>query len=265
MSRRACDYQYDKNNDFDVNIIHGFIFILSNNKVVYKIYKLRIAFRNNKKNIIRFIMNRNYQTLLLFFILFSINNIDLSAQLIDVNEKWIKVAEGLNFPEGPAYDGKSSIYFSNCYGGWIGKYSEGILDTFVSRSTDSLLIEKTNGLAYSVDGNLYVCEYGKGQILRINRDSQIEVFASGYNGEKFNRPNDITIDVAGNLFFTDPKSYDKNTLDGRIFFMDIKTKEVVLLDDSLAFPNGINISPIDGKLYVCESAKQKIVRYKITS
>ena len=264
MSRRACDYQYDKNNDFDVNIIHGFIFILSNNKVVYKIYKLRIAFRNNKKNIVRFIMNRNYQTLLLFFILFSINNSNLSAQLIDVNEKWIKVADGLNFPEGPAYDGKFSIYFSNCYAGWIGKYSEGILDTFVSRSTDSLLIDNTNGLAYSVDGNLYVCEYGKGQILRINRDSQIEVFASGYNGEKFNRPNDITIDVAGNLFFTDPKSYDKNTLDGRIFFMDIKTKEVVLLDDSLAFPNGINISPFDGKLYVCESAKQKIVRYKIT-
>ena len=31
------------------------------------------------------------------------------------------------------------------------------------------------------------------------------------------------------------------------------TKDVILLDDSLAFPNGINISPIDGKLYVCES------------
>ena len=46
--------------------------------------------------------------------------------------------------------------------------------------------------------------------------------------------------------------------------VDAKTKEVILVEDSLAFPNGINISPIDGKLYVCESAKQIIVRYTIT-
>ncbi len=210
-------------------------------------------------------MKKYIQTIILFWIILSIVNFKLYPQVIDKNENWIKVAGGLNFPEGPAYDGKSSIYFSNCYGGWIGKFSEGVLDTFVSRSNDSLLIEKTNGTTYGVDGNLYVCEYGKGQILRINKNAKIEVYASGYNGKKFSRPNDLTIDLNGNLFFTDPKSYDKNIMDGRIFFINVKTKEVILLKDSLAFPNGINISPIDGKLYVCESAKQKIVRFKITS
>jgi gluconolactonase len=186
------------------------------------------------------------------------------SQVIDLNEKWSKAADGLNFPEGPAYDGKASIYLSNCYGGWITKYSNGIKDTFVSKVNDTLLIEKTNGLAYGKDGYLYVCEYGKGKILKIGNDARIEVYADGYKGEKFNRPNDITIDKNGNLFFTDPKSYDKNILDGRIFLFDAKTKRVVLVQDSLAFPNGINISPIDGRLYVCESAKQKIVRFKIT-
>ena len=186
------------------------------------------------------------------------------SQIIDPNEKWVKVADGLNFPEGPAYDGKSSIYLSNCYGGWITKYTEGVKDTFVSKFDDSLLIEKTNGLAYGNDNCLYACEYGKGTILKINKDKQIEVYSKGYKGEKFNRPNDLTFDKNGNLFFTDPKSYDKNILDGRVFLVDAKTKEVILLEDSLAFPNGINISPIDGKLYVCESAKQKIVRYTIT-
>lgn len=186
------------------------------------------------------------------------------SQITEPNSTWIKVAVGLNFPEGPAFDGKSSIYLSNCYGGWITKYSNGIVDTFISKIDDSLLIQKTNGLAYGKDGNLYVCEYGNGKILRINKDSQIEVYAGGFKGEKFNRPNDLIFDIEGNLYFTDPKSYDKNILDGRIFFVDAQTKEVLILDDSLAFPNGINISPIDGKLYVCESAKQKIVRYTIT-
>lgn len=209
-------------------------------------------------------MNRFFKTVSSVNVLFLILNINLFAQVIDENEKWIKVAENLNFPEGPAYDGKTSLYFSNCYGGWIGKFSNGIVDTLVSRSKDSLLLEKTNGIAFGVDGSLYVCEYGKGQILRISKDAQVEVYAAGYENKKFNRPNDITIDATGNLFFTDPNSYDKNILDGRLFFVDFNTKDVILLDDSLAFPNGINISPIDGKLYVCESAKQKIVRYKIT-
>jgi len=189
---------------------------------------------------------------------------NLHSQIIDENKKWIKVTDGLNFPEGPAFDGKSSIYLSNCYGGWITKYSDGVKDTFISKMDDSSLIEKTNGLAFDKDGYLYVCEYGKGKILQISTNGKIEVYADGYKGEKFNRPNDLTFDDNGNLFFTDPKSYDKNILDGRIFFVDAKTKKVILLEDSLAFPNGINISPVDGKLYVCESAEQKIIRFNIT-
>jgi gluconolactonase len=186
------------------------------------------------------------------------------SQIMEPNTKWTKAADGLNFPEGPAYDGKASIYLSNCYGGWITKYFDERIDTFISKIDDSLLIKNTNGLAFGKDGYLYVCEYGKGRILKVNNDSRIEVYADGYEGERFNRPNDITFDENGNLFFTDPKSYDKNILDGRVFFIDAKTKIVSLAADSLGFPNGINISPIDGKLYVCESAKQKIVRYTIT-
>jgi len=204
------------------------------------------------------------QLLLLIALVLTISE-PANSQVIDINAKWIKVEDGLNFPEGPAYDGKSAIYLSNCYGGFIAKYSNGIIDTFVSKVSDSLTIEKTNGLAFGNDGLLYVCEYGKGKILRISKDAQIEVVADGYGGKRFNRPNDLTINASGNLFFSDPKSYDINILDGRIFMIDAKTKEVELLADSLAFPNGINISPIDGKLYVCESAKQKIVRFEITT
>ena len=47
--------------------------------------------------------------------------------------------------------------------------------------------------------------------------------------------------------------------------MKEKPKKLKLIADSLAFPNGINISPLDGKLYVCESAKQKIIRFDVTT
>src|SRR5574338_34726 len=206
---------------------------------------------------------RNKIFFILLLNLFVIITAKNYSQIIDTNEKWIKVADGLNFPEGPA-NHDSIVYFSNCYGGWIVKYSKAVLDTFISYLDDSLLIQKTNGLAYGKDNYLYVCEYGKGKILRVDSLKNIEVYADRYKGERFNRPNDLVLDANGNLFFTDPKSYDVNILDGRIFFIDVITKEVSIAEDSLAFPNGINISPIDGKLYVCESTKQKIVRYTIT-
>lgn len=187
------------------------------------------------------------------------------SQIIKPSQNWIKVIDGLNFPEGPAYDGVSSIYLSNCYGGWITKYSDAKTDTFVIKNNSRINIDKTNGLAYGKDGYLYVCEYGYGQILRVDQNKNVEVYANGYNGTKFNRPNDLVIDANGNIYFTDPKSYDKNILDGRIFFIDAKTKQIKLVADSLAFPNGINISPIDRKLYVSESAKQKIIRFDIVN
>lgn len=210
-------------------------------------------------------MNKIIHILLFIFVLISISNNNSYSQIVDADQKWIKVADGLNFPEGPAYDGVSSIYLSNCYGGWITKFSDGRADTFVIKTNDPISIEKTNGLTFGKDGYLYVCEYGKGQILRINKNSKIEIYADGYQGVKFNRPNDLVLDTEGNLYFTDPNSYDPKILDGRIFFIDAKTKLVTLLADSMAFPNGINISPANGKLYVCESAKQKIVRFNITN
>ncbi|HHH52638.1 MAG TPA: SMP-30/gluconolactonase/LRE family protein, partial [Bacteroidetes bacterium] len=54
-----------------------------------------------------------------------------------------------------------------------------------------------------------------------------------------------------------------NKLDGRIFMVKGKTKEVVLLKDNLAFPNGIAFS-FDGKnLFVCESAKNRILKFDV--
>ena len=197
---------------------------------------------------------------LFFFLLITISSF---AQNTITSDKWIKVADGLNFPEGPASDGNGSIYFSNCYGGWIGKLKDSKLDTFVIKVNSRININKTNGLAFGKDNYLYACEYGYGQILRVDEEANVEVYVNGFNGEKFNRPNDIVLDNEGNLFFTDPKSYDSNVLDGRLFFVNAKTKEVKIVADSLAFPNGVNISPLDKKLYLCESAKHKIVRFDI--
>lgn len=189
----------------------------------------------------------------------------MQAQVIDENENWVKVLDNLNFPEGPAWDGKEYLYLSNCYGGWITRFDGNKFDTLAAKTNDSLSIEKTNGLAVGKDGYIYICEYGYGAILKISLGGKLEMLCPGFAGEKFNRPNDIVIDGNGNIYFTDPKSYDPKIPDGRIFRFDTKEKEVKLAAQELCFPNGINISPSGKRIYVSESAKNRILSYDINN
>ena len=73
----------------------------------------------------------------------------------------------------------------------------------------------------------------------------------------------MAFDFRGNLYFTDPKSYGKDKLDGRIFKVELNSKKVLLLSDSLAFPNGIAFSANGKKLFVCESARNRILTFDI--
>jgi gluconolactonase len=173
-----------------------------------------------------------------------------------------RIAEDLHFPEGPAWDGKGNLYVSSCYGGYITKISPDGTFRFID-STSNPNLKQTNGLAFYKDGNLFACDYGLGAILKISPYGKSEIFIDGYEGKRFNRPNDLAFDIKGNLYFTDPKSYGKDKLDGRIFRINIQSKEVSLLADSLAFPNGIAFSPDDKKLFVCESALNRILTFNL--
>lgn len=207
--------------------------------------------RNNSSKI--FLNN----ILILFFLLLSCtsSNIEFS--------EWELVADGQLFPEGITWDNHENLYSSNCHGNWITKISDGIVDTFLIASDTTF--SKTNGMIALKDGSLIACDYGNGSILKISKNGNVEKLISGYQGIPLNRPNDLTLDKFGNIYFTDPKSYGADILDGRIFYYNSKLKSVSLIQDSLAFPNGIGISPIDGKLYVCESAKNRILSYTINN
>ncbi len=180
----------------------------------------------------------------------------------DKKVEFTKVADLLNFPEGPAWDGKNTLYVSSCYGGYITKISPGEIIKLID-STDNPNLKQTNGLTVSNDGNIFACDYGLGAILKISPNGEPKIFIDGFEGKRFNRPNDLAFDIKGNLYFTDPKSYGNDKLDGRIFVVNINSQKVTLFADSLAFPNGIAFSQ-DGKmLFVCESALNRILVFTL--
>jgi gluconolactonase len=194
--------------------------------------------------------------ILLFIVIFvSCNN------SIFVESEWQLVSSGFEFPEGPAWDSDNTLYVSNCYGDWIAKIINDKADTLILKSDSTF--QNTNGL-YVTNDFIYACDFGLGKILKISPKGNVTTLISEYEGKKFNRPNDLIVMNNNDIYFTDPKSYGRDKPDGRLFFYDSDQNKVYLAADNLAFPNGLALSPFDKNFYVCESAKNQIVRFEIS-
>src|SRR5690606_33860472 len=176
--------------------------------------------------------------------------------------EWQLIAGNLQFPEGPAWNG-NDLYVSSCYGVFISKINDDNVSVFLDSTQQPFKLKQTNGLTFNKHGELFACDYGIGAILKITTEGESEIYASGYNGIKFNRPNDLAFDNKGNLYFTDPKSYGKDKPDGRVFRIDNDTRNVILIADSLCFPNGIAFSADCKNLFVCESAQNRILKFDV--
>jgi sugar lactone lactonase YvrE len=186
----------------------------------------------------------------------------------------VQVASGLNFPEGPAFDGRTGLVVSNCYGGYIARFrTDGkpvrSIDTAFAAGGASSLLQKTNGLTYYRDGSLFVCDFGRRAIIRIFPDGRQEIYADSCEGTPFLGPNDLAFDPKGNLFFTDPLGTSEKNPRGAVYCVfgspdESPAKRVVVrVAEGLAFPNGIAISRSGKYVFVAESRTFQIVRYTV--
>jgi gluconolactonase len=176
-------------------------------------------------------------------------------------KNWQLVIDKLSFPEGPAWDGKV-LYASNCRGDWITRVAPDTQRVFLHASSDPFTFAKTNGMVAYKDGSLFACDFGIGAVIRITGGVG-EIVASGYQGEKFRRPNDLAFDRQGNLYFTDPNAYDRNKRDGVVYRIDIKTREVRPVAADLAFPNGIAFAANGKTVMIGESAFNRILQFTV--
>ena len=107
-------------------------------------------------------------------------------------------ATGFKFPEGPAFDRNKNLFVVNIDTGDISKISpKGQVKVFVNTGG------APNGAQFHPNGDLYVADRAKG-IIAISPNGNIRVVVNNYQGKKFNGPNDLVFDSAGNLYFTDP-------------------------------------------------------------
>lgn len=126
----------------------------------------------------------------------------------------------------------------------------------------------TNGLLFDSKGRLLACEPKLRRITRTETDGSLSVLTDSFQGKKYNQPNDITIDSAGRIYFTDPRYGDREdmqirddqgrTIEG-VFRIDPPeltggaAKVTMIVGRELDRPNGILVSMDDRFLFVADN------------
>lgn len=187
------------------------------------------------------------------------------SDLVPENAQTRMISEKIEciFLEGPAWDGKNTLYFSDIPNNLIYQYQEpDSFRIFVSNSAAA------NGLMFDRQGRLVVCQGGSGQVVALDQSGQVtETLAAGFRERPFNSPNDLVIDSKGGIYFTDPRFGDSANMpqDKEAVYYRNPAGEIIRVIDTLSKPNGIILSPDEQTLYVADTFSKYITAYKISA
>ena len=165
------------------------------------------------------------------------------------------VCTGFEFAEGPAIDRQGNLFVVNYrHRGTVGKLTpDGAASIFIDLSkhlpADGKRQPSCNGLKIDDDGNLIGAETGTSQIIRISPDGQrVEVLVREVGGERLKGLNDVALDQAGNIYFSNPGQ--KN-----VYRWNKADASVDKLNPEPIGSNGIGVTP-DGKHVVTADSEE---------
>ncbi len=168
--------------------------------------------------------------------------------------------DGAYFTEGPAVGPDGSVYFSDITGtastdmqaGHIWRFDPTSGETVVFRSPSGM----ANGIIFDHEGRMVVAEgadFGGRRVTRTDMASgKATILAGLYEGHAFNAPNDLAIDEAGRIYFTDPRYFGHEPVEQPVrgVYRIDPDGAVSLIISDVVMPNGILVSPDQKTLYV---------------
>ncbi|MEM7232169.1 MAG: SMP-30/gluconolactonase/LRE family protein [Planctomycetota bacterium] len=121
-----------------------------------------------------------------------------------------------------------------------------------------------NGHKVLSNGTHLVCDASRHAVLKLDAKGKIIGTASSEcDGRRLRGPNDLTVDLHhGGFYFSDPGGSNIRNLIGTVHYVD-KHGKTHLIDDGLAFPNGIALTDDGKRLFLAESQKNRILFYKV--
>ncbi len=173
----------------------------------------------------------------------------------------IKIADSLQFTEGPVWHHEGYLLFSDIPANKIYKWSpDGKLEVYRSPSGNS------NGLTLDQQGRLIACEHGNRRVSRTETDGQIVCLADKYQDKRLNSPNDVVVKSDGSIYFTDPPygvQPDQRELDFQGVYRIDPDGTLRLLVDDFEKPNGIVFSPDEKILYVADTERKHVRAFDV--
>jgi gluconolactonase len=175
--------------------------------------------------------------------------------------KVVKLHTKFGFTEGPAHDKDGNIYFSDIPNSRVHKVdTKGELSVFREKTNGA------NGLMLNAKGEIVACEMGAGRVVAYSADGKdVRVIADKYEDKRFNAPNDLVLDKAGGVYFTDPSfNAPKPLPQGKtcVYYVAADGKVTRLIDD-LKNPNGVILSPDEKTLYVIPTGPAEMMSYPV--
>ncbi len=165
------------------------------------------------------------------------------------------LATGLDHPEGAAWGPDGTIYA----GGEAGQIYRIGLDGTVTEiaNTGGFLF----GLVVDGDGNIYGCDMGRGEIVRVTPSGAVTAYSSGTTEHPLRVPNDAAFGDDGVLYVTDSGEWGAD--DGLLFRVAPGGETTVWSDQVPTFPNGCCLTAEGDALLVIESRARRVVRLAI--
>lgn len=190
--------------------------------------------------------------------------------LVDPQAKVARVATGFTFLEGPVWRGGRL---------WLSDLGADRIVAVTPEGVASVLLEAAGGrprpwptvnlgpnaMAADHDGSVLLARQGGRTVVRLDRSLRATPFLSGFEGKRFNSPNDLVFRPDGSLWITDPpyglKGLDadpEKELPFNAVFRYAAGRLVPAITD-LTLPNGIAFSPDGRVLYVSNSGPRMCV------
>jgi gluconolactonase len=173
-----------------------------------------------------------------------------------------KLAEGFTWAEGPVWMApQAQLLFSDVPGNRVYRWrdADGVavfLEPSGFTGTHYEGRERgSNGLTFDRQGRLVLCQHGDRRVARLGPDGKDFVaLVDHWNGKRFNSPNDLCFDRAGNLYFTDPPYGLGPKTPQEIDFCGVyrlgTDGSLSVITRELERPNGIALSVDEKTLYV---------------
>lgn len=161
------------------------------------------------------------------------------------------LAEGLAFPEGPAFDHRGDLWCVEMLAGALWRRSAG------GEVTRRHVGGRPNGIAIDGAGCVWFCDSGLNAIRRLDptQDEPLTV-VDKIQGQPLPKPNDLAFDPHGNLVFTCPG--DSRTEPTGTVCCLTPDGVVRMISDGLCFPNGLAFTADGAKLVLAETRRQRL-------